>query len=44
MKTKSPNRPYWQPKGRPAANWLRAVVADMLCLAEILPDQNGQLG
>jgi len=44
MKVKSPNEPYRHPKGSPVANWLRAIVADMLGLAEVLPDPNSQLG
>ena len=44
MKIISPNEPYQHPKGSPVANWLRAIVADMLRLPEILPDPNGQLG
>jgi len=44
MKIKSPTDRYRHPKGSPAANWLRAFIADKLHLAEILPDTNGHFG
>lgn len=44
MKIKSTTEHYRHPKGHPTANWLRATIADMLRLPEILPNSYSHWG